>query len=396
MGFFGPKLWIEILDTEAYSTGKSIAGTVSIDTKSSLDVLHIDIVLRCRERVSLITLNGSSAYRSGAVWQRASLKSTVFPLDAILKKQGPEASSALSQLPSVVEVPEETWKNPGLQPETSSDNSKYTQTYTLQKGLHKFPFEFTLPKCYPSSLRVDDENGIVWYLEAKLYRNGVLSIEKQDRLYLEVYNMSRVQWNPSRMDHHQKEHELKVYRPGYALAKKQKKQNKTLPKSLRELTSVVLHLYSPVDGLVQAPNPLSVCFGLSCAQAKLLKVVSVEMALYRRVYARADQGRQQEFSKFVPLVSFREMDMGFKEAVAVVNKKLQDTRITVRTCETYSSPLFTISYKLVTEVVVASPEKQGREDSLRLSVPVVVHSSMAEISNDNESDGEEQLPRYTA
>lgn len=394
MGIFGPKLWIEAFDTHACFTGKSIAGTVGIDTKSSLDVLHIDVVLRCRERVSLITLNGSSAYRSGAVWQRSSPKCTVFPSDAVLNKNSSDFS--LSQLPPVVEEAEEMWKNPGLQPEMSSNNSKFTRTYTLQKGVHRFPFEFTLPKRYPSSLRIDDENGIVWYLEAKLYRNGVLSIEKQDRIYLEVFNMSKIRWDPSRMHHHLKEHELKVYKPGYAFAKKQKKQNKTSPRTLREVSSVTLHCYVPVDGLVQAPNPLSVSFGLSCSHSALLKVVSIDMSLYRRVYAKADTGRQQEFTKFIPLVSLKEINMGFKEAIAAVNTKLNSKLITAKTCETYRSPLFTISYKLVTEVTVASVENQGKEETIKLSVPVVVHSSMAEIVKEGDSDGDDQLPRYTA
>lgn len=373
-GSGGIKLRLEFPNkAEYYTNGDLIKGTLHVESGKSFSVQKIVIKLRCDEFAYVWVPNGQGGYYEMESRRHLSLSSAVFPERSVRHQ--------------------------------SNDNA----TYTLGKGAHSFGFQFRIPLAnkYPQSLRIKgSESGIRWYIKGSLYRGQVLAATKR---VVEDFNMIPYTPQPYAMNQiaiFKTERLVSTYKEGYA------ELTRTTAGKFKQLfpgqtqhklkTKVSLSMFVPDVGILQEPAVTHISMDLNCPEASLLLVQRVTLYLKQKIVVSVNDGwNTSVYRDNFPILTIDNMALPVKAAIAQIQDKFGNAKVLGRLPETFTSPNFDVSYKLVAEILVTSVEKPNSSEKLRISVPAYLHSytcaaNRSDIEPPHIDDESDALPFYTA
>lgn len=366
-------LSIDIDDSKPfYTNGDRIAGRVIFENSKPQSVQNIEIKLRCEEFAFVWVPNGQGGHTVTEKLRYLSLRHTVFPLKSLR-----------------------------FDPNTDSN-----ARYTIQSGLHEFPFDFTIPVAdrYPQTVSIEDSNsGIKWYLKAVVHRGQYITADKRAFVEFEMRPSFRLDYDSSHLVTESELKHIMAYLPGYAewLKTPSARLKDMIPgyRHLRKKSGVVVTMAVPIQGLLQRPFPLNLIVNVECENSddsKLLLLRGASLELKQKCIVSVNQGWDTSmYRSSFPLLELKNCNFSLKEGLDRLEQTISQSHINGRLPSTLTNFHFDIRYKIVLILAIASKEKPNSIERVRLSMPTPLHGFLPTAAEPSLGEaGEEVLPSY--
>lgn len=347
---------------EYYTNGDIIRGDIILKNRKAKQLKTVKVALVCQEKVSVnVNKDGKNKKKETAAEDLHRLDRQLFPdTDLVLGLKDPK--------------------------------------FKFQTGEHVFEFELEVPslaRALPASCMVDDFNGILWFIEAKIDAKGLLGSQKADsKLFFEMQSSQPVPPpNTNQLEVGFDERSLTVFNPGF-----DHWQRSSLSSKLKSIvpgtgkfrikTVAILRESLPKYGVLQgATHPIELDFSFEFTARDITDRLMIrgfrctlKQKFTMRLVKKDEEKKTETRKKEYEILSLPHVAWDFDQGVDQIKDMLSQMRITDRLPETRVSRALDVQYKFAIEVHVASKERADNTEKFRVSIPIHLHRFVANES----------------